>query len=52
VGGVAQGVAGDRVLQADDADDVARERLIDLLTLVGPDVVEPGAVLLAVAAGV
>ena len=43
VRGVAERVAGDRVLQADDADDVAGRRLLDLLALVGPDVVEPRA---------
>ena len=52
VRGVAERVAGDRVLEADDADDVAGDRLLDLLAIVGPDVVEPRADLLLVLAGV
>ena len=52
VRGVAERVAGDRVLEPDDADDVAGNHLLDLLAVVGPDVVEPRAVLLLVLAGV
>ncbi len=50
--GVAERVAGDRVLEPDDADDVAGDRLLDLLAVVGPDVVEPRADLFLVLAGV
>ncbi len=52
VGAVAERVAGDRVFEADDAGDVAGDRLLDLLAVVGPDVVEPRADLLLVLARV
>src|ERR1017187_6248001 len=39
--GVAERISRDRVLEPDDAGDVAGGRLGDLLAIVGPDVVEP-----------
>ncbi len=52
MGGVAQGVAGDRLFQAHDAHDVAGSGQGDLLAIISADVIEPRAVLFLVLAGV
>ena len=49
---VAERVARDRVFEADDAGNVAGERFLNLLAVIGPDVVEPRADFFLVFAGV
>ena len=49
---VAERVARDRVLEPDDARDLTGDRLGDLLAVIGPDVIQPRAILLLVFARV